>query len=34
MLSTNAFADIYKWLDEDGKVHYGDEPPQQAEGKR
>ena len=34
MLSTNAFADIYKWIDEDGKVHYGDEPPQQVEDKR
>ena len=23
----NAFAEIYKWEDENGKIHYGDKPP-------
>jgi hypothetical protein len=30
-LATSASAKIYKWTDEEGNVHYGDEPPQGAE---
>jgi len=26
-LTTHAHAQIYRWVDEDGKVHYGDRPP-------
>ena len=27
------FGDVYKWADEEGKIHYGDKPPAQIEGK-
>lgn len=27
-------AQVYKWVDENGKVHYGDAPPEQAQGKK
>ncbi len=27
---TGAAAEVYKWVDEDGKVHYGDAPPTQG----
>jgi len=27
MASAFAIADVYKWIDADGKVHYGDRPP-------
>ncbi len=30
-LSTSSIADIYKWTDASGKVHYGDKPTQQAQ---
>lgn len=33
LLATNAFADIYKWVDKNGNVFYGDNPPQQIESK-
>ena len=37
-VSTQGFAQLYKWTDENGKVHYGDKPPaganlQQITGK-
>lgn len=27
LLASNAYADVYKWVDSTGKVHYGDQPP-------
>lgn len=33
VLATSAFAGVYKWLDKDGNVLYGDNPPQQVETK-
>ncbi len=30
-LTTSAFAGVYKWVDKDGNVFYGDNPPQQVE---
>jgi hypothetical protein len=27
LLALTAWADLYKWTDEDGKVHYSDQPP-------
>jgi len=32
-LSFCAYAEIYKWTDENGKVHYGDRPPADANSK-
>ncbi len=32
-LATSAFAGVYKWVDKDGNVFYGDNPPQQVETK-
>lgn len=32
--STNAGAEIYKWKDKHGKVHFGDRPPASAKPKR
>ena len=29
-LSTSAFAEIYKWVDSNGKTHFTDNPPEQA----
>jgi Domain of unknown function (DUF4124) len=29
-----ASADVYKWVDKDGKVHYSDAPPVTGEGKK
>ena len=29
-VSTQGFAQLYKWTDENGKVHYGDKPPEGA----
>lgn len=34
LLGPFAFADIYKWVDKDGKVHFGDKPPQGMESER
>lgn len=34
MASGMASAGVYKWVDENGKVHYGDAPPEQAQGKK
>ncbi len=31
ILSAALSADVYKWVDEEGQVHYGDEPPASAE---
>jgi hypothetical protein len=28
LMSAPAVADIYKWVDKDGKIHYSDQPPQ------
>lgn len=30
LISTTSFAEIYKWVDEHGKVHYGDAPAGQS----
>jgi hypothetical protein len=30
-LSVTASAGIYRWVDENGKVHFGDRPPQAVE---
>ncbi len=27
LVTLSASAEVYKWVDEDGQVHYGDEPP-------
>lgn len=34
LYSEDATADIYKWVDEEGNVHYNDNPPQNAETER
>jgi hypothetical protein len=34
LLGVTAFADIYRWIDEDGKVHYSDKPAQNVETER
>jgi hypothetical protein len=34
LLGASTFADIYKWVDEDGKIHFGDIPPQDVESER
>lgn len=34
LYSEDATADIYKWVDEEGNVHYSDNPPQNAETER
>ena len=28
-----AYGEVYRWVDENGKVHYGDHPPQKADAK-
>ncbi len=33
LFSTAAFSQVYKWVDEDGVVHYGDSPPEDAESE-
>ena len=30
MISTQSYAQLYKWVDADGNVHYGDDPPESA----
>ncbi|MDH3760998.1 MAG: glutaredoxin family protein [Gammaproteobacteria bacterium] len=34
MVSPIAQADLYKWVDENGKIHYGDSPPDNAKLKK
>ena len=34
MMIPLAHAEMYKWVDERGKVHYGDKPPAQAKSKK
>ncbi|MBK8018439.1 MAG: DUF4124 domain-containing protein [Betaproteobacteria bacterium] len=34
VLPVPALAQVYKWVDEHGKVHYGDAPPDHAQGKK
>jgi glutaredoxin len=34
LLSTAAVADLYKWVDDQGKIHYGDKPPKNIELKK
>ena len=34
MLIINAFADIYKWVDKNGVVHYSDQPSQDVKSER
>lgn len=34
LLIINAFADIYKWIDKDGVVHYSDQPSQDIKSER
>lgn len=29
-ISTTGYAQLYKWVDDQGKVHYGDSPPEDA----
>jgi Domain of unknown function (DUF4124) len=33
-LGTSVRAEVYKWVDKDGKVHYSDQPPLSGEGKK
>ena len=32
LLATPALAQVYKWVDDSGTVHYGDKPPQRSKG--
>ncbi|MFZ2542011.1 MAG: DUF4124 domain-containing protein, partial [Gallionella sp.] len=34
LLAVSAQAEIYKWVDKDGKVHYGDKPDKNANAQR
>lgn len=34
LLTPAGQADLYKWVDDDGKVHYGDSPPENARLKK
>ncbi len=34
MASTVTQGDLYKWVDKDGKIHYGDSPPENAKLKK
>ena len=34
MLSGPSFAQLYKWVDEQGNIHYGDSPPENADLKQ
>ena len=34
MTSTASYGQLYKWVDEQGKIHYGDSPPDNAKLKR
>ena len=34
LLAAPATAQVYKWVDAAGKVHYGDEPPSTARGTK
>ncbi|MGC3965132.1 MAG: DUF4124 domain-containing protein [Rhodocyclaceae bacterium] len=34
LASANAMADVYRWTDRDGKVHYGDTPPAGVSARR
>ena len=34
LVSTQSFAQLYKWVDADGNVHYGDSPPEDAKLER
>ena len=31
LFTSNAFAEIYRWVDEDGNIHYSDCPPVDCE---
>lgn len=33
LFATTAYAQTYRWVDKDGKVHYGDRPPASAAGQ-
>lgn len=33
LFAANSYAELYKWVDSEGKVHYGDQPPQNAKLK-
>lgn len=33
-LAVPALADVYRWTDEDGRVHYGDQPPPGIDGEQ
>lgn len=33
-LPQQAYSQVYKWVDEDGKVHYGDQPPMDRDAER
>ena len=32
--SSNVHADVYKWVDKDGKIHYSDQPPLAGDAKK
>jgi len=34
LLSPAAHADLYKWVDQNGKIHYGDSPPENVQLKK
>jgi glutaredoxin len=34
VVSTQSYGQLYKWVDADGNVHYGDSPPEDAKLKR
>ena len=34
LLSPSSHGDLYKWVDEKGKIHYGDSPPENVELKK
>ena len=34
LLSPAGHGDLYKWVDENGKIHYGDSPPENASLKK
>ena len=34
LYSAGAFCQVYKWVDEDGIVHYGDSPPEKTKAER
>lgn len=34
LLSLGAYSQVYKWVDEEGNVHYGDSPPDDADAER